>query len=140
MKTSVKILITTAIYLFLSFEIISAETFKSHSTIMMVRDSADIKTKKIFWWSDWSEILPADGTHLIIMVKKNKVSFEGGDVYTLDRFPKRDFAQVRNELGAVFCYKATDQNGKKWTVTICRTGSGIYAIQKEDGKIIVVYQ
>jgi hypothetical protein len=139
MKTSLKIWITTLIYLFLSIEIISAETFKSHSTIMMTRDSSDIKTKKIFWWSDWSEILPADGSHLFITVKKNQVIFEDGSIYTLDKFPKRNFAQYHNELGAVFCYQATDQKGKRWVVTICRSNR-IFAIQIEDSDKIIVYQ
>jgi hypothetical protein len=130
--------LTILIFAFL-FHITGAETFKSHSTVMSVKDSIDIKTKKLFIWTDWSLILPADDTHQVITVKKNKVSFEGGDVYTLDKIVKRRIAQVRHELGAIFVYNATDQKGKKWMVIICRTDR-IYAIQIEDSNKIIVYQ
>jgi hypothetical protein len=128
----------TILMLFL-FQITGAHTFKSHETIMMTKDSVDVKTKKIFWWTDWSLILPADDTHQVITVKKNKVSFEDGEVYTLDKIVKRRIAQVRHELGAIFVYNATDQKGKKWMVIICRTDR-IYAIQIEDSNKIIVYQ
>jgi hypothetical protein len=130
--------ITFLISLFL-FQIVGAETFKSHSVVMSVRDSADIKTKTIFWWSDWSTILPADGSHRNIFVKKNKIILERGDVYTLNKIVKRKIGQFRHELSTVFIYNATDQDGKKWTVSVCRT-KHIYAIQIENSKIMVVYQ
>lgn len=142
MKTSHKICITTLIYLFLSFEIISAETFKSHSTIMSVRDSADIKSKMLYWWSDWCYILPEDGTHRNIEVYKKKIVFERGDTYTITKsyIFKRRTVQVDGEQGAIFVSDCRDQNGKKWTVIICRTDDRIRAIQIEDGVKMIVYQ
>jgi hypothetical protein len=121
---------------------VGAETFKSHSTVMITRDSANIETKTIFWWKDWSLTLPEDGSHMSIHVFKKKIVIDNAscDVYTLDKWAKPPhFAQIKHQLGAVFVYNAIDQEGKKWIVTICRSDQ-IYAIQIEDSNKIIVYQ
>jgi hypothetical protein len=134
-----KTLLTIFLLSFL-LQTVEAEVFKSHSTILSVKDSVDIKTKKLFWWTDWSVILPADGSHRTIEVKKNKLTLEGGTVYTLDKIIKRRLVQVRRELASLFVFNATDNRGEKWTVTICRSDYGIYAIQVENNKLMIVYQ
>jgi hypothetical protein len=131
----------TILMLFL-FQITGAHTFKSHETIMSIKDSADIKTKTIFWWSDWCYTLPADGSHQAIKVYKKKIIFERGDVYTITRsyFFKRRTVLDEGERGAIFVSDAIDQDGKKWTVVICRTDNRIRAIQFEDGVKMICYQ
>jgi hypothetical protein len=131
-----KNLLTILIFAFL-FQITGAETFKSHSTVMSVKDST-LQTKAM--WRDWCKILPADGSHLEITVTKKKVIVGNMETYTLNSKAKpAHLAQVKHELAAIFVYNATDSKGQKWVITICRTDA-IYAIMFENEQIMTVYQ
>jgi hypothetical protein len=127
---------TILLLLLLLSQIAGAETFKSHETVMSVKDST-LQTKPM--WRDWVKILPADGTHLEIQVTKKKVTVGNLETYTLDKVTKRRLAQVKHELAAIFVYNATDSRGQKWIITICRTDA-IYAVQIENEKEMNVYQ
>jgi hypothetical protein len=127
-----KNLLTILIFAFLSLTA-GAETFNSYETVQSTKENGK--------WSDWVITLPADGSHMAIHVHKRSVVFDNydQDVYTLERNPKRNFAEFRGERAAVFCYQAVNQKGEKYVITICRTDR-IYAIQVEKDSIMVVYQ